>query len=180
MLKPIAKLIAALNGNLKKSQIALGFAWGALLGLIPANTVFWVVLFVLSFFLRHNHAGKVLMLALLKLLGVLLDPALDALGWAILTAGPLQGFFTMLYNLPLFPLSRFNNTLVMGGIAAGVIAFIVVFALVLFLVPLYRNTIAPKIRHNKFIISLKAVPVFSRLASAVNDAMQEEGLGGLN
>ena len=68
MIKAIAKLIVALNGNVKKSQLAAGFAWGLLLGLVPMGNFFWVVLFLVSFFFRHNHASKLLSMAALKLL----------------------------------------------------------------------------------------------------------------
>jgi uncharacterized protein (TIGR03546 family) len=170
MIKPIAKLIVALNGNLKKSQIAAGFSWGLLLGLVPVGNVFWVVLFVVSFFFKHHHGSKVLVLAVLKLLSGVVAPLLDTAGWELLHIEALQPLFTTLYNMPFVPLTKFNNTLVAGGLAGGVILWVPVFILILLLVPLYRNKLAPKIRENKLVKAVKNLPLISKLVKAVADA----------
>ena len=175
MIKPIAKLIVALNGNLGKSQIAAGFAWGLLLGLIPAGNVFWIVLFVVSFFFRHHHGSKVLVLAILKLLSGALAPLMDTIGWEILHIEALHPFFTTLYNMPFVPLTKFNNTLVAGGLASGLVLWLPVFFLILLLVPLYRNKLSPKIRESKLVKSIKNLPLVSKLAKAVAAAADAGG-----
>jgi uncharacterized protein (TIGR03546 family) len=167
MLKPIAKLIAALNGNLKRSQIAAGFSWGVLLGLVPAGNFFWVVLFVISFFFKHHHASKVLVLAIIKLCINLINPLVDIVGWELLHVEALEPFFTTLYNMPFVPLTNFNNTLVAGGLAGGVVLFIPVFLVLYFVVGLYRNTIAARIRNSKFAAAVKKLPLVSALSKAV-------------
>jgi len=172
MIKPIAKLIVALNTNLGRGQIAAGFAWGMLLGLVPAGNFFWVVLFALSFFFRHHHASKMLVMLILQLAAATVAPALDVLGWEILYAAPLQGFFTGLYNMPFVPLTRFNNTLVAGGIAAGAVLWLPVFLLIYLLIPLYRNRLAPKIRNSRLVKSVKGLPVVSTLLKAVEKAAE--------
>jgi uncharacterized protein (TIGR03546 family) len=166
MIKPIVKLIAALNGNLKKGQIAAGFSWGLLLGLVPAGNAFWIVLFVASFLFKHHHASKVLVLAILKLLGGFINPMLDTVGWEILHIETLQPLFTTLYNMPFVPLTRFNNTLVAGGLAGGAVLFIPAFFLVYLLVSLYRNTLASRIRNSKFAAAVKKLPLVSALSKA--------------
>ena len=170
MLKPIAKLIVALNGNLRKSQIAAGVSWGLLLGLIPAGNAFWILLFVLSFFFGHHHASKMLVLAIFKLLSGAVGPLLDLAGWEILHIEALQPFFTSLYNMPFVPLTKFNNTLVAGGLVCGLVLWLPVFFLISFLVPLYRNSLAPKIREHKLVKSIKKLPLVAKLAKAVSSA----------
>ena len=170
MLKPIAKVIVALNGNLRKSQIAAGFSWGLLLGLIPAGNVFWIILFVISFFFRHHHASKMLVLAILKLVSAATGPLLDTLGWEILHIEALQPLFTMLYNMPFVPLTKFNNTLVAGGLVSGIILWLPAFFLISFLVPLYRNKLSPKIRESKVVKSIKNLPLVSALGKAISKA----------
>jgi uncharacterized protein (TIGR03546 family) len=172
MLKPIAKLIVALNGNLQKGQIAAGFSWGLLLGLIPAGNVFWIILFVCSFFFRHHHASKVLVLAVLKLLSGAVAPLMDTVGWEILHIETLQPFFTSLYNMPFVPLTKFNNTLVAGGLASGIVLWLPVFFLIFLLVPLYRNNVAPKIRDSKLVKNVKKLPLISALVKAVSAAVE--------
>ena len=167
MIKPLAKLIVALNGNLKKSQIAAGFSWGLLLGLIPAGNVFWIILFVVSFFFRNHHASKLLVMAILKLAAGAVLPLVDIAGWEVLHIEALQGFFTTLYNMPFVPFTKFNNTLVAGGLVSGMILWIPFFLLIYLLVPLYRNTLAPKIRENRLVKSIKSIPIVTKLGKAV-------------
>ena len=171
MFKPVAKLIVALNGNLKKGQIAAGFAWGLLLGLIPAGNVFWIVLFVVSFFFKHHHASKMVVLAVLKIAAGAIAPAMDNIGWEILHIAALQPFFTTLYNMPFVPLTKFNNTLVAGGLVSGVVLFIPVFVLIFLLVPLYRNKVVPHLRNNKVVKVIKKLPIVAPLIDTVSKAM---------
>jgi uncharacterized protein (TIGR03546 family) len=178
MLKPIVKVIVALNGNLKKGQIAAGFSWGVLLGLVPAGNVFWILLFVVSFFFKHHHASKALVLAVIKLLMAFIAPAMDVLGWEILHIQALQPLFTDLYNMPFVPLTGFNNTLVAGGLAGGVALWLPVFFLIFALVPVYRNKAAPKIRNSKVMKTVKKLPLISALSKAVSVAAGDSGIGG--
>jgi len=168
MFKGIAKLIIALNGNVSKTQIAAGFAWGMLLGIVPSGNVFWIVLFLFSFFFTHHHGAKILALAVLKLLSPLLVYQLDNLGWYILHIESLRPFFTTLYNMPFVPFTKFNNTLVMGGLAAGLALWLPVFILFIILIPLFRKYLGPVIRKSKFIQSIAKFPLFSLIDSAVN------------
>lgn len=170
MIKPIAKLIVALNGNLAKSQIAAGFAWGLLLGLVPAGNVLWIVLFIVSFFFKSHRASKLLVLAIIKLLSAATAQAMDTVGWEVLHVEALQPVFTTLYNMPFVPFTKFNNTLVAGGLVSGIVLWLPVFFLILLLVPLYRNKVAPKIRENKLVKAIKNVPILAKLAGAVSSA----------
>jgi uncharacterized protein (TIGR03546 family) len=174
MIQAIAKLIVALNGNVKKSQLAAGFAWGVLLALAPLGNIFWIVLFVVSFFCKHNHASKVLVMAVLKLFSPLIAPLIDILGWEILHITSLQPLFTSLYNMPFVPFTRFNNTLVAGGVAGGIILWLPVFFLCMALIPLYRNAMAPKIRNIKLFKVIAKIPFFSSIAKAVSQ-MPDKG-----
>ena len=167
MLKPIVKFLKALNGNVARSQIAAGAAWGVLLGLVPAGNIFGIVLFIVSFFFNHNHGSKLITLAIIKICSPLILIQLDVLGWNILTMEALQPFFTNLYNMPFVPFTKFNNTLVAGGLAAGIILWIPVFILFMILVPLYRNKISPKIRETKLVKFIQKIPFLSIIDKAV-------------
>ena len=172
MIRPIAKLIVALNSNLGKKQIAAGFSWGLLLGLIPAGNVLWIVLFGVSFFFTHHHASKILVIAIMKLASPALAPLVDIVGWEVLHIEALQPIFTSLYNMPFVPFTRFNNTLVAGGLVTGIILWLPVYALVYFMIPVYRNTLAPKIRESKLVKSIQGIPIVSKLKSAVNAVLE--------
>jgi uncharacterized protein (TIGR03546 family) len=167
MIKAIAKLILVLNSNEKKTQIAAGFSWGVLLALLPSGNVFWLVLFVVSLFFRHNQGAKLLVMVLLKLAMPLVHPATDRLGWAILHIENLQPFFTTLYNMPFVPFTRFNNTLVAGGLVAGIALWLPVFFLIIVLVPLYRNSFLPKVVNSKIVKAVKQLPFVSKIGETI-------------
>jgi uncharacterized protein (TIGR03546 family) len=159
VLKSIGKFIIALNGNLNKSQIAAGAAWGVLLGLVPLSSPFGIVLFIFSFFFTHNHSSKILVMAIIKILSMTILLKLDELGWWILHIDSLQPLFTTMYNMPFVPFTKFNNTLVIGGLAAGIVLWLPVFFLFITLIPLYRNHVAPKIKNSKFVKKLATSPL---------------------
>lgn len=175
MIKGIAKILLALNGNIKKTQIAAGFSWGVLLGVLPSGNVFWFVLFLLSLFFRHNQGSKILVLAILKLVMPLLYPYTDELGWRLLHLDSLLPLFTTLYNMPFVPFTHFNNTLVAGGLAAGIALWLPIFIIITLLVPLYRNTFLPKITNSKFVKALQKIPLVKKISGAYHtiSEMQE-------
>ena len=168
MIRATVKLITALNGNAKKSQIAAGFAWGLLLGLVPAGNFFWIVLLLVSFFFNHNHGSKLFSMALLKLFAPLIAPAVDILGWQVLHIEALQPLFTTTFNMPFVPFTKFNNTLVAGGLVAGAALWLPAFFLFIVLIPLYRNHLSPKIRDLKVVKAIGKLPFFSIIDKAIS------------
>jgi uncharacterized protein (TIGR03546 family) len=173
MIKGIATFIAALNGNLKRSQIAAGFAWGVLFGLIPAGNFFWILFFIISFCFRHHQGSKILVMAVIKLLSLALLPLTDALGWELLHIESLTPLYTTLYNMPFVPFTKFNNTLVAGGIAAGVVLWLPVYFLVRGLIPAYRKTLAPAIRGSRLVKAFYKIPLITKIAGAVQTVQEK-------
>jgi uncharacterized protein (TIGR03546 family) len=159
MLKGIINFFMALNGNIKKEQLAAGFSWGLLLALLPAPGFFWVLLFVVSFFFRHNHAAKIFVMAIVKLIMAAVLPRIDELGWMILHIPRLQPLFTTLYNMPFVPFTQFNNTLVAGGLAAGIVLWLPFYILLCILIPVYRKTLAPLIRNSRLVKAVAKLPL---------------------
>jgi len=158
LLKPIGKLIIALNGNVKTSEIAAGIAWGLLLGLLPGGGIFWIVIFLVSFFFKHHHWSKIFGMMIVKLLSPLFIYSVDLIGWEILNYEALQPFFTTLYNMPFVPFTKFNNTLVTGGLAGGIVLWLPAFLVFMALIPLYRNHVAPMIRNSKIVKTIAKSP----------------------
>jgi uncharacterized protein (TIGR03546 family) len=166
MIKPIVRALVALNSNVKREQLAAGFACGLLFALLPAGNLLWLVLFVATFFFKINYAMQILAALLLSPLRFLFGPALDALGWAILNAPSLRAPFTALYNAPIAPLTRFNNTIVMGGLAAGLALWIPAFFAMRAFVSLYRAKLAPRIAESKLYKAFQKLPFVSSIAKA--------------
>lgn len=120
---PIRSLIVALQGTGDPSSIAAGFALGAALGLLPGGNLLAATILVLLFFFRVDKSMAVLSIVIFSPIGYLLDPLAHRVGGLILTAGPLKGLWTSLYNMPIVPLTRFNNTVVMGQLVFGVLLY---------------------------------------------------------
>jgi len=170
MIKSIVRAVMALNSNARREHVAAGFAFGLLFALMPAGNLLWFALYFLTLFLKVNYGTQLLATLLLGLARPLLGAPLDALGWAILHAPPLQGFFTALYNAPIAPLTRFYNTIVMGGLAAGLALWLPVFFGMRAFVSLYRAKIAPRIMRSKIYKAFVKLPLVGKLLGAAQAA----------
>ena len=169
--KWIARIIAALNSNSRPGEIAAGISFGFLLALQPGMTVFRILLLVLLFFLKVNLGAAFLSLFLFSLLSPLLDPPLDLLGGWILTLTPLRGVFEYLYNLPLVPYTRFYNTIVAGGLAAGILLWLPVYFAARSLVVLYRTRLRDRLAEHPAMRAVLKLPIVSTLARFVGRAV---------
>ena len=128
-------------------QIALGFALGSIIGLSPMLTLQGILIWVLILVLDVNISAALVATTLFKIIAFILDPAFHWLGFLLLTQiGILQGTYTTLYNAPLLPLTRFNNTIVMGSFICAIILMLpVYFGMKLFVIE-YRNHIHERIK----------------------------------
>ena len=105
-------------------QVAGGFALGTLIGFSPMLTLQGMLVWLLILIFDVNFSAALLAMALCKLVAYMLDPLFHALGFFILVKiGFLQGLWTTMYNAPIAPLTRFNNTVVMGSFAFAAICF---------------------------------------------------------
>ena len=121
ILKQLFGLVKLLNSEKGTNQIAAGIACGFILGMTPSLSLHSLLLFVIMLFFRVQLGAAFLAAFFFKFIAFLLDPMFHSVGGSILEMESLKGFLTMLYNLPLVPFTRFNNTLVMGS---GVISFL--------------------------------------------------------
>jgi uncharacterized protein (TIGR03546 family) len=89
------------------------------------------------------------------------------LGWQILHIAQLEPLLTTMYNTPFVSFTRFNNTLVAGGLTAGVLLFFPVFVIIVLLIPVYRNTLLPKLMKNSVIQALGKFPLFEKIGGTM-------------
>lgn len=129
-IKPARKLAKALLAAETSRQLALGFAMGMVVGLVPKANLTAVVLTALVFSCRVNKAMTLVGIALFTCVGPLVEPLAHRVGWAMLSHPPLAGMWTWLMDLPLVPWMRLNNTVVLGSLVLGLIA----------VYPVYRMT----------------------------------------
>jgi uncharacterized protein (TIGR03546 family) len=127
VLRTVANLLKVLNSETEPGQISLAFCLAMIAGFTPFWSLHNLLVLLLVLVIRVNLSAFLLGLAFFTGLSFALDPLFHRIGLAVLTAGPLEGLWTALYNSTLWRLERFNNTIVMGSL---------VFSL-LFCIPFY-------------------------------------------
>ncbi|MFC1569160.1 TIGR03546 family protein [bacterium] len=155
-LKLLGKLIKALKSAESPRQMAWGFALGAFLGFMPFNTLFTVSTFLVIFLFRINFASAMLAFGLYSVFAYVLDPLFHQLGFFILVQlSFLKPIWTALYNFPISPLTRFNNSVVIGSLIFSILVFIPNYIFFQWFVTRYRETWNEKINKWKIVQVLK-------------------------
>ncbi len=167
MITMIAKLLAALNANSRPGEIAAAAAFGLMLALIPGGNLLWILLFIIVFFLKVHLATALFVMALARLGVPFLDPFISRVGLSILNIGGLNSLFTAMINMPLVPYTDFNNSLVTGGLAAGIVLWVPVFLLFALLVRLYRNRLWPLLANSRLVKAFQRLPLVKKIGKAV-------------
>lgn len=166
MFKYIRKFFQALNANAHPGDIAHAAALGLLLAFVPKANLLWIFLFFLTLFIRVNKGAFFLTLIAFSFLVPFADVATESLGYVILTLKPLGGLFASFYNTPFVGLTRFNNTMVMGGLAMGIISYVPMYALARAFVIWYRKKLQPKIVNSKIAKVIANLPLIKQIIQA--------------
>ncbi|MBM4159694.1 MAG: TIGR03546 family protein [Ignavibacteria bacterium] len=145
-LQIIKNFIKILRAGQTPAQIAGGFALGAMAGISPVFTLQSLILWLVILVLNVNLSAAILSFTLFTLIAYIFDPLLHTLGFYLLVdASSLHGLWTSLYNAPVAPLTRFNNTVVLGSFVAGFIMFIPLYIGMKRFVVAYRTHIGARI-----------------------------------
>jgi uncharacterized protein (TIGR03546 family) len=139
MIRTIYKLLQVIGSETEPGQISLGFAFALVAGFTPLASLHNVVVLFLILALRVNLSAFFLGLAVFSGVAYLLDPLFHRVGLAVLTAGPLEGLWTALYNSTLWRLERFNNSIVMGSLVVSLLLFMPLYLLSNKLILKYRE-----------------------------------------
>ncbi len=119
-------------------------------------------------------AGLMLFLSIILLTFIVpfADVPVERFGGIVLSLPPLQPVFNGLYQTPFVGLTRFNNTMVAGSVAAGLLAYIPVYLLVRLLLSVYRKKLQPLIVNSKLYKQIIRIPLVKKLTDA-------SGIGGM-
>jgi uncharacterized protein (TIGR03546 family) len=145
-LKIIKNFVKILREGQTPPQIAGGFALGALVGIAPVFTLQGLLLWLLILVLDVNLSAAILSFTLFTLIAYIFDPFFHAVGYLLLVNfSDLHGLWTSVYNAPIAPLTRFNNTVVMGSFVCGLILFLPLYVGMKRFVLAYRTHIGARI-----------------------------------
>lgn len=160
ILKQFFQLIKLLNSETGTNQIAAGVAAGFILGIGPVLSLQALILFLLIIIFRIQFGACLVAAFFFKFIAYLLDPIFHSVGANVLEIEGLKDLFITLYNMPLVPLTRFNNSVVMG---AGILGFALapmVFILSKVLIQKYRVVVLSKLKETKLWKAVKATSLY--------------------
>jgi uncharacterized protein (TIGR03546 family) len=151
MIRSVYKLLQVISSETEPGQISLGFAFALIAGFTPLVSLHNLVLLFLILVLRVNLSAFFLGLAFFSGLAYLLDPLFHRIGLAVLTAGPLEGLWTALYDSTLWRLERFNNSIVMGSLVVSLALFVPLYLVSNRLILKYREHFLAWVQKTKLI-----------------------------
>ncbi len=123
LLSAFQSVVSAFQGGSEPKFAAAGVALGAVLGLLPPGNLIALAVLLALFFLRANKSLALLCAVGFKAIAWGIDPWAHRLGLAVLLWHPLKPLWTWIYNRPVLPWTRFNNTVVMGNLVIGIALF---------------------------------------------------------
>ncbi len=127
-LKPIRLALKALITEATPGQLALGFAMGVLIGLVPKGNLIAITLGIVLAASRANLGVAAATILGFSFLSGYVDPFSDQVCWWLLSHPSLTEMWANLYNRPVMPWTDFNNSIVLGSLVIGL----------LLLYPMYR------------------------------------------
>ncbi len=168
-LKIIRDFIKILRAGQTPNQIAGGFALGAIIGLSPSFTLQGILIWLIILVLDVNLSSALFSFTLFSLFAYLLDPLFHRLGYALLVnTDALKGMWTTLYNMPIAPLTRFYNTVVLGSFVSALILFFPIHMGMKRFVMAYRSHVGSKVEKWKIYQAINR-SVFVRWYTKIRD-----------
>lgn len=162
ILNLLQAIVRTLHSEGTPGQVAAGIALGSILGLTPLVNLHNALVFALIVVLNVSFPAALLGWAVFVPVGFVLDPVFDAIGRRLLLETPaLQPVWTALYNMPVAPLTNFNNSVVLGSLVASVILWLPLFFATRWGVARYRATVAERIKRSRIYQAVMASKLYN-------------------
>ncbi len=160
ILKQLFAFIKLLNSDTGNISLAMGMTCGFILGMTPVLSLHSLLIFLILFFFRIQIGAALVVAFFFKFAAFLLDPLFHLVGSQVLEMDSLKGIFTQLYNMPLIPYTRFNNSIVMGSAVITFALSPLVFIISQFLIVKYRETVVARFEKTKFWKAVQATKFY--------------------
>lgn len=157
----IAKLLKVLNSETEPAQISLALCFSMIMGFTPLYSLHNILAVLLVLILRVNLSAFILGWAFFSGLAYLLDPLFHQIGLVLLTLSALEGLWTSLYNITLFRLENFNNSIVMGSLFLSLVFFAPLYLILNLTIRKYREHILAWIQKTRIMQAFKASKIYS-------------------
>jgi uncharacterized protein (TIGR03546 family) len=162
--KQIFGFLKLLNSDTGTNQLASGIACGLILGFAPAFSLQTLLIIALLFFFRIQIGAATIFAFFFSFIAWVLDSISHQLGIAVLETEALKPLFTEMYNMPLIPLTRFYNSIVMGSAVISILLSPFVFFLSRILIVKYRQAVVARFKQTKFWKGVKATSFYGLYA----------------
>lgn len=150
LLKQIFNFLKLLNSDTGTKQLAAGLSLGLILGFAPFFSIQTLIVFAIIFVFRVQIGAAFLSAFFFKFVAFLFDQPAHYLGKAVLEMESLSPLFTTMYNIPFVPMTRFNNTIVMGSMIVSILLLPFAYVGFQILILKYRATVVARFKGTKF------------------------------
>jgi len=160
LLKQVFAFLKLLNSDTGTTSLAAGLTCGFILGLTPVFSLQTLLVFICLFLFRIQIGAAFLAAFFFKLIAFALDPAFQVVGQSVLELESLRPLYTALYNMPIIPYTRFNNTVVMGAGVFAIALSPVVFVISRIFIVQYRAQVVARFQSTKVWKVIKATQFY--------------------
>jgi uncharacterized protein (TIGR03546 family) len=160
ILKQLFAFIKLLNSDTGNISLAAGMTCGFILGMTPTLSLHCFFIFLILFFFRIQIGAALISAFFFKFIAFILDPVFHNIGGKVLEVESLHGFYTKLYNLPIIPYTRFNNSIVMGSAVVTLILSPIVFLASQYFIVKYRQQVLARFKTTKFWKAVEATKFY--------------------
>lgn len=161
MITMIARLLKVLNSESKPGQISLALCFAMIAGFTPLFSLHNLLVLLIILIFRVNLSSFILGWIFFSGVAYLLDPIFHWLGYFVLTAKPLEALWTTFYNIMIFRIEKFNNSVMMGSLLFSLILFIPLYFLFNLAIKRYRDHVLAWVEKTRVVQALKTSKLYS-------------------
>ncbi len=156
LFKQLIGLIRLLHSDTGQGQIAAGLAFGVFLGFAPFLSLQTLLVLIIVFLFRVQLGAAFLSAFFFKFIAFILDPVADPIGRFFLENPSLRPLWTSMYNVPLLPMTRFNNSIIFGSFIISLLLCPFLYFVFKKMIFQYQANIVQKVETSKFWKLMKA------------------------
>ncbi len=150
LFKQLFALLKILNSETGENQIAAGISLGLILGFAPFLSLQTLLVILIILIFRVQAGAAFVSGFFFAFIAWITDPLADILGRHILETHALRPLFGTLYNMPIVPLTRFNDSIVMGSFAIALLLVIPAFYFFRWAIRRYRIAVVAKLKNTRW------------------------------
>ncbi|MGE5607161.1 MAG: TIGR03546 family protein [Bacteroidota bacterium] len=152
----IFKLIKTLHSGEEPHHIAAGFALGSIIGLAPFLTLQNVLVFIVILIFNVSIPAAFFGIFCFGCFAYFFDAQFHNLGYYLLVQlDALKPLWTYLYNIPITPLTKFYNTVVLGSFVTSLVLLFPIYYGFKQIVIFYQTKLAARVDKLKIMQIIK-------------------------